>query len=373
VAGYCILAAYLVCRGGEALVSHGRSALRVVILFASILIATGLATLLNPYGLDLHRWLIQSLGAPRPEIIEWRAPELFSVAWIPWWCLIVFSLLALGWCRTPRDVTHVVLLALTLFQACAHRRHIPFYAILFGCWMPVHVESLLCRLRGNRRQASLGTTMSAGTRRVFAALLCVACLITLGSLYGQVRQLRVKRSLYPTSAFQYIADQNLRGRLVVRLLWAQYAIAAFGQQPGDAGILVAFDGRFRTCYPQNVVDMFFDFVMGTGPPGSRHRNPDSPPPDASRILQVGHPDLVLIGRKEAHAVQTVMSLGDTWVLLYQDGLSQLWGRASKYDDAQHPDYIPPSQRQISDQPQDGIVAWPALPVRQRVDVTRARG
>jgi len=50
---------------------------------------------------------------------------------------------------------------------------------------------------------------------------------------------------------------------------------------------------------------------------------------------------------------------------FQDKLAQLWGRASKYDSADHPEYIPPSERVISETPQLGSVTWPALPVRGR--------
>jgi hypothetical protein len=49
------------------------------------------------------------------------------------------------------------------------------------------------------------------------------------------------------------------------------------------------------------------------------------------------------------------------VLLYQDSLAQLWGRSTRYDDPHNPDYLPPSNRQISDAPQTGYVLWPATP------------
>ena len=48
-----------------------------------------------------------------------------------------------------------------------------------------------------------------------------------------------------------MADQGLAGKLVVSGRWAQYALGVMGaRKPGDSGVEVAFDGRFRTCYPQ---------------------------------------------------------------------------------------------------------------------------
>jgi hypothetical protein len=54
---------------------------------------------------------------------------------------------------------------------------------------------------------------------------------------------------------------------------------------------------------------------------------------------------------------------DTWILLYQDSLAQLWGRRTKYADPQSPDFIAPGARIVSNQQQEGIVNWPAMPVR----------
>ena len=54
---------------------------------------------------------------------------------------------------------------------------------------------------------------------------------------------------------------------MLRFKWAQYAIAAFGVNSDERPHLkVAFDGRFRTCYPQELVDMYFDFAIGDAPP-----------------------------------------------------------------------------------------------------------
>ena len=106
---------------------------------------------------------------------------------------------------------------------------------------------------------------------------------------------------YPVSAFQFITDQNLQGNLVVKMKWAQYAVAAFGPPSAERPQLkVAFDGRFDTCYPQEVLDMYFDFEIGDVPLTMRRRSPHSPPVDGSRILEYKNPNLVLIDRRDPH-------------------------------------------------------------------------
>lgn len=362
LAGYGVLAVYFVGRSLQALWAKGRGAVGPIVLLAGVLATSGLATLLNPYGVELHRWLLQSLAYARPEIVEWRPPELFSIVWPAWWLLVALFIASVLGTRRPRDPVQFLLLALTLWQACAHRRHIPFFAILFGYWMPVHVASSFARWQ--RRAAISGDGQQPAARSAWGmvAVLVVACGLMGYSLLDQLRQMPVRVDGYPVTAFQYMADHQLHGRLVVRFKWAQYAIAAFGTpSPGGRTTQVVFDGRFRTCYPQEIVDLYFDFADGDLGPKWRHRSPDSPPVDGSRILEYGNPDLVLVDRGQPHPMEIMRRHRDGWTLLYQDSLAQLWGRAEIYDDPQHPSYLPPDQRLIGDEPQQGVVAWPALP------------
>ena len=150
--------------------------------------------------------------------------------------------------------------------------------------------------------------------------------------------------------------------MVVTFNWAQYAIAAFGPRDhSDDGLRVSFDGRFRTCYPQEVIDMNFDFVLGNLEP--RYRSPKSPPFDDERVLEFGDPDIVLINREQPHGVNVMFRNQDRWALLYQDRIAQVWGLASKYDDPSSMHYIAQDRRKITDDEQTGSVPWPALPIR----------
>jgi hypothetical protein len=370
LAGYCVVAAYLLGRCLEALVSRGRQAFPMVIHIAAIMVAAAAATLLNPYGAELHRWLLQSLGTPRPEIVEWRPPELLSIVWVQWWLLVVVFIVAVIRTKKPRDYTHMIILALTLWQACEHRRHMAFFAILFGYWMPVHVQSLLAQMDSGRSSAGFAGHLVPRARMALVGLFMVAFSVVGFHLFNQLRQIPVRRDGYPVSAFQYMADQRLQGNLVVRFKWAQYAIAAFGTAPEEQGRMrVAFDGRFRTCYPQEIVDLYFDFADGDRP--GRQRSPASPPLDSCRILHYGNPDLVLIDRRQTIPLSVMQQHDTNWTLLYQDSLSQLWGRTSRYGIATSPDYIPDFHRVISNERQTGVVAWPALPTRHTAPVQLA--
>ena len=196
-----------------------------------------------------------------------------------------------------------------------HIRHIGLFAVLAGFWIPPHVESFVTRCVGQRLEK-----LSVDLRRipwicglsVFVILLMVTC--------RQLTTLPVPRDRYPVDAVQFMVDRGLHGRLVLSFNWAQYAIAALRPETS-----VGFDGRFRTCYPQHIIDKHFDFLLGDVP-NIRHRAATSGLNDPTAILREGNPDLVLLDRQFAHSVGVMETQSSAFVLLYQDDVAQVWGR-----------------------------------------------
>jgi hypothetical protein len=373
VAGFCILTAYLGLRSLEIVAHRGLAAWGLVLRLAMMACACGLATFVNPYGPMYQVWLFYDLFLPRPEIVEWWPPNLFEPLAIPVWILVGTWVMSLSFTRRPRDLAHLVIMCLTLWQALAHQRHIAFFSILCGFWLPVHVESVLRRMTV-LKDSALTLEPSSKLRWGLIGGFSVAYCLLGWKLYERLHEMPVKRQEYPVSAFQYMADQHLTGKLVVTFNWAQYAIMAFGsRQPGDQGLLVQVDGRCRTSYSQEMLDVHFDFVLGDAAPGMRWRSPLSPPADPARALDYGRPDMVLLDRGQAHCEEVMKRHRDDWVLLYQDKTAQLWGRASRYDDPRNAAYIPPAQRQVTNEVQVGTVNWPALPVEKRQSGRGAKG
>jgi hypothetical protein len=376
LAGLCVYVTYLGLRGVEAWWMRGSQARGLVVRLAMMALAACLATLVNPYGWQFHRWLYHDLIVPRPEIVEWRPTELNDPQFLPFWAMLGLAVAALAGTRRPRDLTQLVVLGLILVQALAHRRHGAFFLLACGWWLPPHVQSLLDRLGASVRRrdpkatpdnAPSAACNSSGEmeRRwslVAAAGLVVLLIVEVGQLACRWSCLKVQRHEYPVAAIDYMARQGLTGRLVCTFNWAQYALAALGSpDPQQPGILVQVDGRCRTAYPQRLLDQHFDFVLGDAGPAYRWRDPASGPVDPTRVLEEGQPDLVLLSRWQRPSVDVMQRQQGRFVLLYQDALAQLWGRASRYADPASPDYLPPAQRQISDTPQTGHANWPALP------------
>ena len=366
-AGAAVMTAYLGLRGIEAWAWWGRAASGVIGRLAATVALVGLATLLNPYGVELHQWLLYSVGTARPEISDWRPldmfgdPDAFGV-----WLLLLLGAIGLGFSRRRKDLTQLVILGILLWQGLSHCRHLVFFAILCGCWLAPYVHDVVARVTRDLRASSSGRSQQtqASSRPSWlpaGALLMWMTGVTL-SLLPRLSEIPVRRDWYPISAMQYVHDHGLTGRFLVDFNWAQYAIMCFADDPASAReSRVAVDGRLRTCYPWETLDIYLDFLIGDGGPDVRNRSPNSLPFEADRALSIGPPDLVLLWREQKHSVETIESYSADWVLLYQDQLAQLWGRRDRYDNPAGDDYIPTWERSISETEQVGSVPWPALP------------
>ena len=343
----------------------GRRARPILLRLSLIGLGSAAATLLNPYSLHLHRWLLSALQIPRPEITEWHGLEFQES--FTWLFLALVAAFAWGLAKERRqlDATRLLVLAIVLLQATQHRRHIAFAAILGGLWLPLLWQQIWVSAKSRwmvAHQVTLGQAVrDSAPARWFTAAVLIGCLGLLTVTVYKTSRIEVRRDQYPVDAVAFMAEHQLDGRLVVAFNWAQYVLAAASStESGLQATRVAFDGRFRTCYPQAIIDMHFDLLLGNVP-GQRFRGAGSPPFEPARMLNWKEPDLALLDRKQPHSVQTIQQHSAEWALLYQDGICQLWGRRSRFDSRDSADYLPPDQRVVHNQTSKGGAAWPAFP------------
>jgi hypothetical protein len=319
------------------------------------------ATLINPYGWGMHAWLWHAWGGAPPEITEWAPPLPGKPVFWPLVTLVAVTAACLAATRQKRDWTQIAILVLVAWQACSHLRHIAFLALLVGFWLPVHWHSALVRLRPDA-QRKLPVVLPPRWFRMSLGAVMLACIALQSfALSKRLADFPVLRSQYPVDALQYMVDHGLKGKAVVAFNWSQYAIAALGPD-----VQVQFDGRFDTCYPQDVIDMHFDWLLGDKA-GPRERSPASGPVNGARVLEHLQPDLVLLPRNYAVpvAVMKVAAAAENpqWSLLYSDSVAELWGRRSRYDDPASPHYLAPHLRKRDVKLREARWQWPALPDR----------
>ncbi|MEM9186938.1 MAG: hypothetical protein AAGB00_10625 [Planctomycetota bacterium] len=360
VAGYCILGALLAGRIAEAILVDRRRSFGAASGLAVIGVVSLAALLANPYGAGLLEWLFESLRSPRPEITEWAAPKVTDPVFWPFVTLVVVT--AAGWAFTDRrrDWTQLAILALVAWQSCLHLRHIAFFALLSGFWTTPHAASVLAKLRHRSARGLPVSRIGPVLKWSAAAVLAVAMIFQTIGISERLTKLPVLRRMYPVDTFDFMSLHGVEGRMVVSFNWAQYALAAFPESK------VSFDGRFRTCYPQEVVDMNFDFLLGEHG-GRRFRSPGSGPIEGERVLEYGDPEIVIVDRNYKHAVgvlerQYAKPDGE-WALLYQDSVAQLWGRKRVFDDPDNPRYLPMYARVATDAARPLAVQWPAMPLQ----------
>ena len=360
-AGLCIFLAVLGLRGIELWWNQRRQAARTLTHFAVISIASILSVLVNPYGYELPYWMIVSLSQPRPEVSEWANILDGGGVLFPFVLLSVLSTLCVCLTRFKRDWVQIIVLALIAVQAVGHLRHLAFFAIAFGFWMPQHVWSLWHRLVEWRPTLGVHEALTGRAARLIGIELAVVAAGLVGLLGYTFATFGVDRSKYPVSAFEYMERENIHGRLVVTFDWAQYALAAL-----TPDTTVGFDGRYDTCYPQTVVDMNFDLLFGADM-SRRYRGPESGPVDSNRVLEFGNPTLVLMDCIADVPAVRHLDGHPAWVTLYRDARAALWGRRSVFDDPASPEYLAPERRAISDRMPEGIAAWPGFPNRSGRD------
>ena len=342
----------------------------LLIQISVITLASIAATLVNPYGTTLWKFMLDALRLPRPEIADWAPLELFGQEAVRFWCLIAVVGMSLILDRGRRELTHLVLIALLLWQGMSHCRHLSIFAIVCGFWIPRHLHHVCEIAAGSLRRMqpatiSSSTTMQSRPRLASSIVMSLLVIVNVLRIAPDLQPVHVERAEYPISAMQFMHDQQLTGNVVVTFNWAQYAIGCFAATDASSGqSRVAVDGRFETCYPREITDIYFDFWLGTADPKQRYRSPKSGDFNPARALTFGQPDLVLIARDQLPSARVMSQHQNDWTLLYQDSLAQLWGKRSKYDDSSNSSFVPPSRRQISDTPQLGTVRWPAYPVRQ---------
>jgi hypothetical protein len=361
VLGLCIAGAFLGGRIVDLLRIRRTRSLPQVLTLTVLGSCCILATLGNPYGLDMHRWLLESLSQSRPEVTEWAAPKLTDPIFWPWIALISVASLSFWLTQQRRDWVQCTILLLVAWQSALHLRHIAFLALLCGFWLPPHLQSALGRLRPDQGAKLPVLRLSPWLRSLAFAALALAIGLQSFALQRRLGDLPVPRDHYPVDALQFMVDHQLEGKLVVCFNWAQYALAALAPETQ-----VGFDGRFRTCYPQEIIDMHFDFLLGEAA-GKRCRSPESGEIDGSRVLEYESPDLVLLDLRQDIAVKVMQfeaaGANPAWVLLYRDPLAEVWGRRDRYDEPIHQDYFSTRARVLKDQPVGEAVLWPALPIR----------
>jgi hypothetical protein len=199
--------------------------------------ASLLATLANPYGADLWRFLLGTLGG-HADIGEWRSLADAGAARIAVWGVTALLAAAalVGTRRRPRLFAAVTVAALGI-AAFRTVRLGAFFATAAVVLLAPEVAALCARRRAP----------TAGSGRAGAALGAAAAVVVLVAALAVGRSLRCLRVDAPWApdlqAASLIRTLGLHGRMITWFDWGEYAMWHFGPQ-----LQVSMDARRETVY-----------------------------------------------------------------------------------------------------------------------------
>ncbi len=259
---------------------------------------TALATLANPYGYELLRFLLETATGDRPEIIDWQPLPIRSPLGGIYLAVMSFAIWAGYISPLPRNITLMGLFGLVGIMPLVAIRHLPLMGIAFAIFMSPHV--------GAAWQASIGRqSRDVPIPRWLQPLPLVGSGLILLFGMGMNQWSFISATSVPYHATTLLRESGFRGRLMCDFGWGQYIIWHLGPQ-----VQVGMDGRRETVYPPDIYEEYVDFHFGVG--------------DWDAILRRQQPDAVLVSKGSAPA--NLLALHSAWRQVFADEESILFVR-----------------------------------------------
>jgi hypothetical protein len=207
------------------------------------------ALLVNPYGFELIRWLVESISWLRPQISEWNP---VSPGWdhAAFFFCVALAALALLFSRRPRqlwEIAIIILLAATAFRSV---RNTPLFCIAALALVPAHLADVLERFY-DQFAGLLAISRQATGRIILTAVFSLLAVAIFASTFFLHKErawtMEVPRAQYPTTAIQFIQQHDMHGNLLVFFDWGEECLWELPESR------VSIDGRLDTCYPPDVI------------------------------------------------------------------------------------------------------------------------
>jgi hypothetical protein len=263
---------------------------------ASVAIAAAAATLINPYGIGLWRFLAETVRFERTDIIEWAPVTAIPVMLVPWTLAAGITLLALV--RFRRENTAYLLMCVFLAVASFRVvRLIPFFSLA--------AAMLLAPALGRSPAVQRARLDRRGW--VAAAVIWMVCVLS-SSGDAKAGCLRPTPSLnVDEQGATFLRENGITGRLLVWFDWGEYVTWHFGPN-----LKVSMDGRRETVYSASLLAAHNAF----------YRNA----PGARAFLERVNPDYVWLPK--SLPVSSQIS-GWGWTPILETESSIIWSRANE--------------------------------------------
>jgi hypothetical protein len=275
------------------------------------LLALG-ATLINPYGMDMWRFLGETVRLGRDDIEEWGSILTFPFALgLPWAMTFIAAVLAV-WQGRPRPRwDYVAIVALLAFASFRVSRLDAFFSLATVILFTPELASVIGGLVRSRRAAhpaprTAQAAPAAGIIAITVITVAVMSVPAAKTIGPYATCMTIGGGWVPDEdAGRFILANRLKGRMLTWFDWGEYAIWHFGPD-----LQVSMDGRRETVYTEGTIQA--------------HRRFYAADETASTYLRALNPDYIWLP-KRLPITSTLMKSG--WMTAFDGPVSVVLARA----------------------------------------------
>src|SRR5262249_30156298 len=205
-----------------------------------------------------------TVGLKRTDIKEWLPVYDLGPGMVVLWCILTAVAIIVLVASRPRPKLSSSVVVLTLaFASFRVSRLIGFYAISLPILFAPHLTTAWEFVRRTRKHERTQKPTASATAVV---VLCGIVVFGFGvwKMFGNLRRVYMQEDWLPEPAVaRFVADNDLKGRMLIWFDWGEYAIWHF-----YPSIKVSIDGRRETIYSDAVLRKHLAFFFAL--PEGRH-------------------------------------------------------------------------------------------------------
>jgi hypothetical protein len=216
------------------------------------------ATLLNPFGLELWKFIYRELSNPfsNKYITEWQRFS-FAPRETPFFLVMTFTWVAYFLSNRKKDFAETVILFMATLMGILAVRNTPLFVILALPSLAYHMDGAFSRLF---EKAGKGKQLSRIPIYISTALFVSLAVFFFARGIPDKWQISIGEDPVPAHSIAFLKKNNVKGNLWVPLQFGGYAL--FHLFPD---IKVSIDGRWAMVYQPLIIQNNMDFAFhGTG-------------------------------------------------------------------------------------------------------------
>jgi hypothetical protein len=217
----------------------------------AVISATSLiATVCNPHGFELWRFLWTTVGLSR-DIADWQPLSRLPVALLIPWMTTTFLVVAAGyWGRNQINPSHIAIVTMCWIGSIRVNRIDAFFILSAVMLLAPHIREAFRAIRRSSAAELAARRVQIGS--IAAAALAIGLVGTIASR-ANFRCIPIDEQWAPEpEAVTSARASQLKGRMLTFFDWGEYAIWHLAPD-----VKVSIDGRRETVYSENLISAHF--------------------------------------------------------------------------------------------------------------------